>query len=608
MCGINGFTWRDPGLLRKMHELTSHRGPDDQGLWETEAVSFAHNRLSIIDLSPGGHQPMASPDGRFTIVFNGEIYNYRELRAELEAMGERFTSGSDTEVLLRMFARFGEGCLSRLNGIFAFALWDRDEKSLQLVRDQIGVKPLYYFYDGKQLAFSSEMKALLPLCENRKIDREALNAYFRLLYVPGEKTMVEGIKRLMPGHVALFKNGTFAIKPFWKLQEGEPVGSYDEAVAGVRERLKASVARQLVSDRPVGVFLSGGIDSSAVLGLASESAKGSLKAFTVSYASDFQQEKYNADAELAAKTAKHFGAEHHVIRLDAMMARDLFETTAWHMDEPVANHIQTSTYALAQFAKPEITVALGGDGGDELFGGYPRYWYAAQLNRLHRLPLPWSIFQFAPKDSWKKLAAKSGLERHLSFVAQKEADVSSVLKPGMNDPFATSKLLSPYFSGSWNDQTNRLMAADVGTWLPDESLIRTDRLTMAHGLEQRVPILDIDLVEYAFRIPSKYKLGDRKQGKRVLIDAMKPWIAPHLLNEEKRAWNSPMAKWIRGPLLPFVKEILAPAYAPGSETYLDFDGLQAMLKDHVDVRKYALAPLWSAVSFQLWYKQVFSGK
>lgn len=604
MCGINGFTWRDPGLLRKMHELTSHRGPDDQGLWETESVSFAHNRLSIIDLSPGGHQPMASPDGRFTIVFNGEIYNYRELRSQLS--GVRFQSGSDTEVLLAAWEAWGEKCLEKLNGIFAFALWDRDEKSLRLVRDQIGVKPLYYFFDGKQLAFSSEMKALLPMLSERKIDREALNAYFRLLYVPGEKTMVEGIKRLMPGHVALFQNGKFTIKPFWKLQEGERVDSYEDAVEGVRERLKSSVARQLVSDRPVGVFLSGGIDSSAVLGLASESAKGSLKAFTVSYASDFQQEKYNADAELAAKTAKHFGAEHHVIRLDAMMARELFETTAWHMDEPVANHIQTSTYALAQFAKPEITVALGGDGGDELFGGYPRYWYAAQLNRLQKLPLPWEMFAYAPKASWKKLAASSGLDRHLSFVAQKEIDIVSVLRNDVNDPFAASKILAPYFSDHWKDRTNGLMAADVRTWLPDESLIRTDRLTMAHGLEQRVPILDVDLVEYAFRIPSKYKLGDRKQGKRVLIDAMKPWIAPHLLQEEKRAWNSPMAKWIRGPLLPFMNEVLSPQYAPGSEAYLNFVGLQTMLKDHVEVRKYALAPLWAAVSFQLWYKKVFS--
>lgn len=608
MCGINGFTWRDPGLLRTMHETTKHRGPDDYGFWETESVSFAHNRLSIIDLSSGGHQPMASPDGRFTIVFNGEIYNYRELRAELEGMGERFTSQSDTEVLLRMYARFGEACLSRLNGIFAFALWDRDEKSLRLVRDQIGVKPLYYFFDGKRLAFSSEMKALIPIVSERKINREALNAYFRLLYVPGEQTMVEGIRRLLPGHVAVYRNETMAIKPFWKLSEGKPVGRYEEAVAGVRERLQASVRRQLVSDRPVGVFLSGGMDSSAVLGLACEEAGTSIQAFTVDYSSEAQQEKYSADATLAARTAKHFGVEHHVIRMDAMMAGDLLETTAWHMDEPVANPIQTSAFALSKFAKPEITVALGGDGGDELFGGYSRYWYAAHIERLQSLPLPWGLFHLSPSASWKKFAAKPGLERHLSFVAQKEMDVAMILHPSMSDAFAVSRILAPTFADPWKDQTNRLMAADVQMWLPNESLIRTDRLTMAHGLEQRVPILDIDLVEYASRIPSKYKLGNRKQGKRVLVDAMKPWIAPHLLMEEKRAWNSPMAKWIRGPLLPLVKEILSPGYAPGSEAYLDFAGLEKMLKDHVEVRHYALASLWSAVSFQLWYKMVFSGK
>jgi asparagine synthase (glutamine-hydrolysing) len=608
MCGINGFTWRDPGLLRKMHELTSHRGPDDQGLWETEPVSFAHNRLSIIDLSPGGHQPMASPDGRFTIVFNGEIYNYRELRDELEKFGERFVSTSDTEVLLRMFSRYGENCLPRLNGIFAFALWDRDEKSLRLVRDHIGVKPLYYRYDGKQLAFSSELKALLPLLDRREINKDALNAYFRLLYVPGEQTIVEGIKRLLPGHVALFQNGNLQTKSYWKLTEGPTVSNYDDAVEGIRERLKSSVERQLVSDRPVGVFLSGGIDSSAVLGLASESAQGKLKAFTVSYSSDFQQDKYNADAELAALTARHYGAEHHIIRMDAMMAGDLLEATVWHMDEPVANHIQTSTYALAKFAKPEITVALGGDGGDELFGGYPRYWYAQQIEKWQRLPLPWKLFEYSPKESWKKIAATTPLDRHLSFVAQKEIDVASILNASVNDVLATQRTVKPFVSDDWQDRTNAMMATDVRTWLPDESLIRTDRLTMAHGLEQRVPILDKELVEYAFRIPSKFKLNDQKQGKRILIDAMMPWIPPHLMQEEKRAWNSPMAKWIRGPLLPRVKEILSAGYAPGSEAYLDFEAIGTLLENHVNMKRYALAPLWAAVSFQLWYKKVFSDK
>ena len=608
MCGINGFTGRDPGLLRRMHAATEHRGPDDEGMWETEHVSFAHNRLSIIDLSPNGRQPMASPDGRYTIVFNGEIYNYRELREQLAKNKEQFRTETDTEVLLAAFAHWGEACLEKLDGIFAFALWDRDERTLRIVRDPIGVKPLYYVWDGTRLAFSSELKPLLELVPERTIDRDAMNAYFRLLYVPGEQTMVKGIKRLPPGHVATYRDGAFGMHAYWQLKEGEPITRYEDAVEGVRERLRLSVARQLVSDRPIGVFLSGGIDSSAILGLASEVASGPLKAFTVGYASDVEQEKYNADAELAAMTARHFGAEHDVIRLDASMAGELLETAARMMDEPVANHIQTSTYLLAKFAKPHITVALGGDGGDELFGGYPRYWYASWIDAMQRLPFPWKMFDQMPTDAWKKLAAASGLERHLSFVAQKEADVSSILKNGANDSASTRKLLAPFFGDAWKDKTNQLMAGDIRTWLPDESLIRTDRMTMAHGLEQRVPILDRELVEYALRIPSRFKLGGRTQGKRVLIDAMRPWIAPHLLTQEKRAWNSPMAKWIRGPLEPRVREILSAGYVEDTSSILDFDGLNRLLDGHISKKKYALASIWSAVSFQLWYKHVFSVK
>jgi asparagine synthase (glutamine-hydrolysing) len=607
MCGINGFSWRDPVLLRQMHQATRHRGPDDQGFWETDAVSFAHNRLSIIDLTPGGRQPMATPDGRYTIVFNGEIYNYRALRGELEKMGERFVSSSDTEVLVRAFSCWGEGCLPRLNGIFAFAIWDRDEKTLRLVRDPLGVKPLYYSLQDGRLAFSSELKALLELGLPRRIDTDAFNAYARLLYVPGERTMIQGIRKLLPGHVLTFAHGTSSLHPFLTWREGESVRSYAEAVEGVRERTRLAVQRQLVSDRPVGVFLSGGIDSSAVLGIASEAAPGALKAFTVSYASDFEEEKYNRDAVLAQKTAQYFGAEHHVIRLDAARASDLLETTAACMDEPVANHVQTSTYLLAQFAKPHITVALGGDGGDELFGGYPRYWYARWLECLRQVPLPWNLARSSASGAWQKIGAAPGLERQLAFVAQKEAEVACIISSAMNDPGATSRLLAPAFVDHWNDQTNRLMAADVRTWLPEESLIRTDRLTMAHALEQRVPFLDPELVAYAFRIPSAMKIGTRSQGKRVLIEALKPWLAPHLLTEEKRAWNSPMAKWIRGPLLPHIREILSPGYAAGSEAYLQFPAINRLLDDHIQKRKYALAPIWSAVTFQLWYRRFVCG-
>ncbi|HWQ99431.1 MAG TPA: asparagine synthase (glutamine-hydrolyzing), partial [Candidatus Methylomirabilis sp.] len=580
MCGINGFTWNDADALRRMHAATKHRGPDDEGFFEAPGISFAHNRLSIIDLSPGGHQPMTTPDpagnasgagGRFTVVFNGEIYNYRELRRELEALGESFTSQSDTEVLVRAFARWGIDGLKKLNGIFAFAVWDRDERSLTLVRDQVGVKPLYYYFDGKRLAFSSEIKALLEHGIPRVIDREALNAYFRLLYVPGPRTMFREVKKLEPGHALVFKDGQVTIRQWWKLEEGNPIASYNDAVHGVRDRVRAAVERQLVSDRPLGVFLSGGIDSTSVLAMMRElDPKGVIKTFSVGYERTDEAEKYNMDARLARQTSAHFGTEHHEFTMTADHVLHSLETIIAQMDEPVSNHVQSSTYLLAQFAKPTITVALGGDGGDELFGGYPRYWYSRMIDVVRQVPLArQSLGLVMGGEFARKAAAMPGLERHLSFVMQKEELVRSFLKTG--DGAAVRSALSPVFEAAWHDATNQLMAADVQTWLPDESLVRTDKLTMAHGLEERVPLLDADLVEYAFRIPSRFKLGSRSQGKRVFIDAMRPYLPPHVLDQEKRAWMSPAAKWIRGPMLPFVREVLSPGFVEGTSDLIDFE-------------------------------------
>lgn len=606
MCGINGFTFSDPERLRRMHEATRHRGPDDEGFFEASGISFAHNRLSIIDLSQAGHQPMSTPGGRFTIVFNGEIYNFRDLRIELERLGASFRSGSDTEVLLAAFAHWGETCLPKLNGIFAFAVWDRDEERLTLARDHVGVKPLYYAWDGRRLVFSSELKALLVHDIPRDIDLDALNQYFRYLYVPGPRTMFRSVRKLMPGAVATFRRGEFTIRPWWTVEEGNPVASYSEAVEGIRRRVKDAVRRQLVSDRPLGVFLSGGIDSSAVLGVMREIATGSIKTFSVGYEATAQAEKYNADARLAEMSARHFGAEHHAFTMTAEDAADHLDAIAWHMDEPVANHVQSSTYLLARFAKPQITVALGGDGGDELFGGYPRYWYSRAIDVVRSFPAGGDIAAAAAllvgkPELAEKLVSRPGLERQLAFVSQKEGMIRSFLRKGVNRPDAIREPLEPVFSSSWRDATNQLMAADVRTWLPDESLIRTDRLTMAHGLEQRVPLLDPDLVSFASRIPSRFKLRDRRQGKKVFIDAMRPYLPPHVLAEEKRAWMSPMAKWIRGPLLPRVREILSPSFADTSDI-LDFDAVGHILDDHVSMRAYALNTLWSLVAFQLWWR------
>jgi len=603
MCGINGFTFQDSKRLRDMHAATRHRGPDDEGFFESADISLAHNRLSIIDLSKNGRQPMSDPKGRFTIVFNGEIYNYRELRVELEARGRTFRSDSDTEVLLTAFSEWGEACLPKLNGIFAFAVWDRDEQRLTLVRDQIGVKPLYYFYDGTRLIFSSELKALLVHDIPRVIDTGSLGAFFHFLYVPGAQTMMRGIVRLEPGHVVTFHKGALQKRRFWHLREGDYFDNRNDAVAAIRDTARRAVKRQLVSDRPLGIFLSGGIDSSCILGMMNEMADGPIKTFSVGYEQTEQAEKYNADAKLAEKTAAHFGATHETLVITARDVQSVFEKAAWHMDEPIANHVQPSTYLLAQYAKPHITVALGGDGGDELFGGYPRYWYSSWLDRLTGWAPDQLRGMFFSHNA--KIAARRGVERHVAFVSQKESSLRRFLKRDVPS-HVSHEIFSPFFTPQWKDATNQMMAVDVQTWLPDESLTRTDRMTMAHGLEERVPLLDPDLVELAFRIPSAWKVGTRRQGKAIFIDAMRPYLPPHVLAQEKRAWLSPMAKWIRGPLYPMVRDILSSEYAPGTDEFIDFAGARKMLDWHVEKRHYALNEIWSIVTFQLWYRQTFN--
>ncbi len=602
MCGINGFTFHDPERLRKMHDATRHRGPDDEGFLETPEISLAHNRLSIIDLSPAGHQPMSTPDQRFTIVFNGEIYNYQELRTELEHLGISFRSHSDTEVLLAAFARWGEACLPKLNGIFAFVIWDRDQQKLTIARDQIGVKPLYYFYDGKmRLMFSSELKALLVHDIRREMDLDALNLYFRFLYVPGSRTMIKGIKKLEPGSVMTFQKGQFSVRRWWSLREGSSLTSRQDAIAQIRQTTKDAVRRQLVSDRPLGVFLSGGIDSSCILGIMSELSSGPIKTFSVGYETDIDTERYNADATLAEKTARYFGAEHHAFTLTAKEAMDSLEKIAWHMDEPIANHIQSSTYLLAQYAKPHITVALGGDGGDELFGGYSRYWYSRFIDRVRALPIPLrkKLLSFQPK-----FLSEPGLDRFLTFMMQKEETVSRFLAPAINRPDVSRTAFAPYFGTAWKDRINQHMAVDVQTWLPDESLMRTDKLTMAHGLEERVPLLDPELVDLAFRIPSKWKLGTKQQGKKIFIEAMRPYLPPHVLDQEKRAWMSPAAKWLRGPMLGFAREVLSPSFCPATAELFDFNEIHRLLDDHVEKRFYALSTIWSLLTFQMWYREI----
>ncbi len=614
MCGINGFTYRDGELLRQMHQQTRHRGPDDDGFFETETISFAHNRLSIIDVSSGGHQPMVSSDCRYTLVFNGEIYNYRELRQELEGMGERFASVSDTEVLLRAWSVWGEACLNKLNGIFAFAIWDRDKECVSLVRDPVGVKPLYYRSEQGKLWFSSELKALVKVGKGRpNIDQVSLDIYLRLLYVPAPRTMLEGIYKLPAGHLLRFQKGVHELVSWTCIEEGERISSYQEARALVRDTVQASVARQLVSDRPLGVFLSGGIDSSIVLAAMRQVVSGSIETLTVSFTSSVDQQKYNADAELARKTAQHFGTNHHEVVVTPEDVMRVFDEVIWHMDEPIANHIQPATYLLAQAAKPHITVALGGDGGDELFGGYARYWYQAMIERVRGfggvLPAA-GLVRMGIEGKWgqfaKCVAQPMGTDRHLAFLLQKEQAIMRVRRgySSQASDKALHEIFDPLFALPWQDRVNQSMAADVSTWLADESLMRSDKMTMAHGLEERVPLLDLELVRLAMRIPSKWKIGSREQGKRILIDAWKDVLPPHVLEQEKRAFMSPAAKWMRGTMYEFVRERLRAGGRGEFGALVDFGAAEELLKDHVDKTQYNLHLIWALVCLEGWGRKI----
>ncbi|MFA4954189.1 MAG: asparagine synthase (glutamine-hydrolyzing) [Patescibacteria group bacterium] len=612
MCGLNGFNFQDAAALHRMHAATKHRGPDDEGFFETSQISLAHNRLSIIDLSPAGRQPMTTPDGRFTVVFNGEIYNYRELRQELEAVGEKFISHSDTEVLLKAFARWGEAMLPRLNGIFALAVWDQSESRLLLARDPLGIKPLYYLEQGNKLIFSSEVKGILAHGVSRGIDPEALNLYFRFLYVPGPRSMFAGIKKLQPGHLLKLRDGKIEIKRWWAWGEGEYLKDKTSATQEVRRLLLQAVKRQLVSDRPLGVFLSGGVDSSSVLAAMRQiQPSGTIKTFSVGYAATAEAEKYNSDAELARRTADFFSTEHHEVTLSGRDAAAVFEDCVWHMDEPVSNHIQPSTFVLARFAKPQITVALGGDGGDELFAGYDRYWLSAFVDRVRAIPAAlrpaWLLGLIEQATGRGGLADKvelaQGLGRFFGFIGQKMPEAMDYIRPESRQPAAGDAAFAPYFASLWRDFTNQFLATDIQTWLPDESLIRSDKLTMAHGLEERVPLLDLELVRFAFRLPSRWKLNRRGQGKKIMLDAMRDLLPPHVLAAKKQGFFSPAAKWLRGDMLPFAREVLSDGYCPASAEYLDLNAVRRDLEDHLTKKKYGLNRIWSAMTFQVWFRR-----
>ncbi len=606
MCAINGFNFKNEELIRKMNQITSHRGPDATGVFLDDEISLGHNRLSIIDLSEKANQPMHSFDNKQIIIFNGEIYNFKELKNELQ--NYPFKTESDTEVILAAYKKWGNGCVKKFNGIFAFAIWDNEKKELYIARDHIGVKPLYYHNDGGKFIFSSEIKGILEHGIERVLDMEAFNHYLRVLYVPEPLTMFKGIYKFPPASFGIFKNGNLKITHYWAIENLDYLKeSKDFIKKELQEKVFESVKKQLISDRPLGIYLSGGIDSSVVLDSVSR-IRNNIDTFSVGFdlREEEERDKFNQDFYLARKTAKFYNTNHHEVLLSPQDVLDIFEKTVYHLDEPISNATAVSMMKLAEFAKSNADVILGGDGGDELFGGYDRYRLSLISSYYQKIPgiLRKIVASLASNERLKKLNLPAGIDRFALFMFQKDKILQKVIRGNILTRQTYDFFRKKYFSAKTNRKFEELfMNTDRRSWLVDESLMMTDKMSMSFGLEARVPLLDKELVEFAWRIPLKYKVS-MFNTKIILKESFRGRIPDFLFNQPKRGWFSPAAKWLRHPkIYAMVKDALSRNYYKETAPLFKWDNLEKVLKDHHDRKEYNLTILWAILIFQTWAKQ-----
>lgn len=522
----------DRGLLEASARKIAHRGPDSEGIWIEGPVGLAHRRLAIVDLSPSGAQPMQSSDGRFAVTFNGEIYNYQELRKQLLESGEVLRSASDTEVLLALYAKEGEAMLAKLRGMYAFAIWDKQEQVLFFARDRIGKKPFFYRQDEQGFVFASELKALIG--EREPIDEQAIRLFLGLQYVPSPLTGFKNIFALEPGMCGTWKNGELAIRSYAEPVQKREV-AFDEAAHEVRRILEESVRLRLIADVPVGIFLSGGIDSSAVAALAHQQGV-ALSSFTLGF-----DESAFDERDQAASLAKQFGFDHHAFVAKPQDLLAIADEVVMHYDAPYADSSALNTWILARETKQHVKAVLTGDGGDELFGGYRRYRYFAQALGLKKLGLSRIASHVA-----NRAGTLTGDKRFERF--------AQTLAGGYPELFCGAYFSQPeavaFISERLNTQLDPIAAAmdfDLRSYLPDDLNVKMDRATMRHGLEARCPLLDQELVAYVTSLPVEYRF-QRKQIKPLLVEAVQDLLPSEVGKRPKRGFQVPLAAWFRGPL------------------------------------------------------------
>jgi asparagine synthase (glutamine-hydrolysing) len=575
MCGIAGFIGREnvPGdvaateVLERMCAVIRHRGPDDQGTMINCDAALGIRRLSIIDLA-GGHQPISGEDGTVTVVFNGEIYNYKELQSELLVRGHQFKTDSDTEAIVHAYEEYGADCVQYLRGMFAFAIWDARDQSLFLARDRVGKKPLYYAQTAAgELVFGSEIKSLLEHpAVGRDINLDALDAYLTLGYVPDPLSIFRGIKKLPPGSYLRFAHGRTEVKEYWDFQFDSPeTRTEQEYVEELRTLLDESVRLRLISDVPLGAFLSGGVDSSAVVGLMAVHMDQPVKTFSIGFHEDsFSELKY------ARLTAEKFGTDHHEFFVTPNIC-DIVDELVGHFDEPFADPSAIPTYMVSKLARDYVTVVLSGDGGDELFGGYTRYAVEQKRRMFSAIPgflrngIIQPLSRVLPHGAWGRnylhnisldsidryfdsVSVFSGLNRRLLY--------SQDFKSSLNGNNVAMALFQSHSAKvSTGDTLDELLYVDSKTYLPGDILTKVDRMSMAVSLEARAPLLDHKLIDFVTRIPPNLKLKGL-EGKYIFKQAVSDLVAPEILNRPKQGFGMPLQQWINQQLRARIRKLL----------------------------------------------------
>jgi asparagine synthase (glutamine-hydrolysing) len=628
MCGIYGVLGLrgggrpDAAALRRMESVSVHRGPDDGGEYTDEDILLGMRRLSIIDVG-GGHQPISNEDGTLHVVCNGEIYNFRELGEALARAGHIFKTRSDTEVILHLYEEHGDDFVTRLNGMFAFALWDSARRRLLVGRDRLGIKPLYYRDQGSRLFFASEAKAILAAAGGAELDPVALSEYLALGYPPAPSSMFRGIRKLPPASLMVCERGEVRIARYWTLPRGtdDTLGERDWIDAFL-ETMERAVVSQMVSDVPLGAFLSGGIDSSTIVGLMARHASQPVKTYSIGFEKTAGATYYN-ELPWARRVAELFGTDHREILVEPDVAA-LLPRLLWHLDEPVADAAFITTFLVAEFARRDVTVILSGVGGDELFGGYRRYLggyfdrYGRWVPRWLRAGVLRPLARALPSD---RHSAALNLSRHLRtyllsqdqpFEERYRAYVQifsrASLEGLLREPVApTSDALGAAFAETHDgDGLGRISGVDLLTQLPDDLLLLTDKMTMATSLECRVPFLDNTIIDLALRMPSRFKIRGREL-KYILKQALARLLPPDILHRPKRGFGAPVGAWFKGALAPLIRAVLSKD-AVEARGLLRWDTVARTIALHEASREDHTDHLLALMNLELWCRLYLDGR